>query len=151
MSYFLYHDPTSLLDLAHHSLKNILMIFSHVFAFLTCYKSGESWKNIEIPINKEQHWQQHQQRSLFSALWTWHNHNTKPNTIWTSTRIDSKSDPRPNSCVRKSRVKLSTIELFQNEIRKLHYTGLKKEIFMIIDSKKFCTSHEQEIGPISNC
>lgn len=50
----------------------------------------------------------------------------------------------------KSRVKISTIELFQNEIRKLHYTGLKKEKFMIIESKKFCASHEQEIGPISN-
>lgn len=45
---------------------------------------------------------------------------------------------------------MSTIELFQNEIRKLHYTGLKKEIFMIIESKKFCTSHEQEIGPSSS-
>ena len=109
LSYFLYHDLTSLLDLAHHSLKNILMIFSHVFGFLTCYKSGESWKNIEIPINKEQHWQRHRQRSLLSALWTWHNLNTKPITIRRLTRIDCKSDPRPNSFERKSRVKMSTI------------------------------------------
>ena len=85
------------------------MIFSHVFGFLTCYKSGESWKNIEIPINKEQHWQRHRQRSLFSALWTWRNLNTKPITIRRLTRIDCKSDPRPNSFVRKSRVKMSTI------------------------------------------
>ena len=35
-------------------------------------------------------------------------------------------------------------------MKSANFLGLKKEKFMIIESKKFCTSHEQEIGPISN-